>query len=118
MFYILSIFSLNINIHIEQFCKIICFYRIMTGSVSVNQNMKNPPLNVGVINPPDKFYKPVLYSPVQAERELGAINKDVYVSIQNSESITKKKTPKSVFVALGLGTLAICFPMLKKLIKR
>ena len=91
----------------------------MTGSVSsTNQNMKNPPLNVGVINPPDRYYKPVLYSHIQAERELGGINHDVYVSMKNSESITKKKTPKSVFVALGLGTLAICYPILKKIIKK
>ena len=97
--------------------EMICFNKIMTGSVNVNQNMKNPPLNVGIINPPDRHYKPVLYSPVQAERELGAINQDVYVSVKNSESITKKKTPKSVFVALGLGALAICFPIIKKLFK-
>ncbi len=90
----------------------------MTGSVSVNQHMRNQPLNVGIINPPDKYYKPVLYSPVQAERELGAINHDVYVSIQNSESITKKKTPKSVFAVLGLGALAFTFPFIKKLIKK
>ncbi len=90
----------------------------MTGSVSVNQNMKNPPLNVGVINPPDKYYKPVLYSHTQAERELGAINRDVYVSIKNSESITKKKTPKSVFITLGIAALVICFPKLRKLIKK
>ena len=89
----------------------------MTGSVSVNQNMKNPPLNVGIINPPDKFYKPVLYSPVQAEAELGRINHDAYVSIKKSESITEKKTPISVFVALGLAALAICIPSIKKLVK-
>ena len=90
----------------------------MTGSVSVNPNMKKPPLTVGIINPPDKCYKPVLYSPFQAEKELGALNQDVYVSIQNSESITKKKTPKSVFAFLGLGALALSFPILKKLFKR
>ncbi len=91
----------------------------MSGSVSnTNQNMKNPPLHVGVINPPNRYYKPVLYSNIQAERELGGINHDVYVSMKNSESITKQKTPKSVFVALGLGALAVCYPILKKLIKK
>ena len=90
----------------------------MTGSVSVNQNMKNPPLNVGIINPPDRYYKPTLYSPAQAERELGAINQDVYQSVQKSERINKKKTPKSLIVLLSLVALAFCFPKVRKLIKR
>ena len=90
----------------------------MTVSVSVNQKKKNPPPNVGVITPPDNYYKPVLYSGEQAGREFKKLDKDIYVSIKNSESITKKKTPKSVFVVLGLGALAILFPRLKKLIKK
>ena len=64
----------------------------MTGSVSVNQNMKNPPLNVGIINPPDRYYKPTLYSPAQAERELGAINQDMSINLfKNPKELTKRR---------------------------
>lgn len=89
----------------------------MENSVSVNQNMKNPQLNVGVLTPPNSFNKPVIYSHVQASRDFGILNQDIYTAMKNSETIERHKTPKSVFVALGLGMLAVCYPVLKKLIK-
>lgn len=90
----------------------------MENSVSVNNNMKNPPLNVGILTPPDRYNKPVLYSHVQASNEFNRLNHDIYTSMKSSESIEKKKTPKSVFVAFGLGLLAICYPILKQFIKK
>ncbi len=84
---------------------------------SVNINMNNAPLNLGVITPPDSHYKPVLYSHAQASKDFNKLNNDIYVSIKNSESIKKRKTPKSVFVTLGLGALAVCFPLVKKAFK-
>lgn len=89
----------------------------MENGVSVNQNMKNLPLRVGVIVPPDNHYKPVLYSHVQASKDFQVLNHDLYVSMKNSEDIRKKKTPTSVFVALGLGALVIAFPFIKKIFK-
>ena len=89
----------------------------MDNSVSVNSNMKNSALNVGILTPPDRYNKPVLYSHVQASNDFNRLNQDIYTSMKNSESIEKRKTPKSVFVALGIGTLALCYPILKKIIK-
>lgn len=94
-----------------------CFIRSMDNSVSVNTNMKNPPLNVGIITPPNDHYKPVLYSHIQASRDFQVLNHDLYVSMKNSESLEKKKTPKSVFVALGAGALALCYPLIRKVFK-
>lgn len=90
----------------------------MENSVSVNLNMKNPKLNVGILTPPNAFHKPVLYSPEQATRDITLINKDIYTSMKNSESLEKRKTPKSVFAFLGIGALAICFPFIKKIFKK
>ena len=95
----------------------ICFIEGMENGVSVNQNMKNSPLRVGVIVPPDNHYKPVLYSHVQASKDFQVLNHDLYVSMKNSEDIRKKKTPTSVFVALGLGALVVAFPFIKKIFK-
>ncbi|CDE60061.1 unknown [Fusobacterium sp. CAG:439] len=94
-----------------------CFNWGMENCAGVNQNMKNPQLNVGVLNPPDSFNKPVLYSHVQASKDFGRLNQDIYTSMKNSETIEKHKTPKSVFAALGVGLLAVCHPLLKKIIK-
>ncbi len=94
-----------------------CFIGIME-SVSVNQHMKNTGFNVGVIVPPDKFYKPVLYSDAKATRDFQMINKDIYEGKKKAKKLNEKKTPTSVFVFLGLASLAIAFPFLKKLIKK
>lgn len=91
-----------------------CFIGIMESSV--NANMKNPPLNVGVIIPPNDHYKPVLYSHEQASRQFNQLDHDIYYSIKKSEKANKHKTPKSVFWVLGLTALAIAFPFLKKLL--
>lgn len=84
----------------------------------VNTNVNNSSVPVGIINPPDRFYKPVLYSHVQATKDFNKLENDIYVSLKHSEKLEKRKTPPSVFVALGLGALAIGFPFLRKLIKR
>ena len=89
----------------------------MENSVSVNQNMKNPVLNVGILTPPNGFIKPVLYSHEQASRDFNRLNQDIYTSMKNTESIEKRKTPKSVFAFLGIGGLALSYPLIKKLLK-
>lgn len=86
-------------------------------SVSVNQNMQNPPLKVGVITPPDKFYKPVLYSDRAASIAFNVLDHDIYNAAQQSKKLNDKKTPTSVYVALGLAALAIAFPFVRKYIK-
>lgn len=92
-----------------------CFIGIME-SVSANQHMKNTGFNVGVVVPPDKFYKPVLYSDAKATRDFNQINRDIYEGQKKAKKLNEKKTPKSVFVFLGLASLALAFPFLKKLI--
>ena len=55
----------------------------MENSVSVNQNMKNSALNVGILTPPNGFTKPVLYSHEQASRDFSRLNQDIYTSMKN-----------------------------------
>lgn len=92
-----------------------CFIGIME---SVNQHMKNTGFNVGVVVPPNRFYKPVLYSDAKATSNFQIINRDIYDGVKKAKTLNKKKTPKSVFVFLGLASVAIAFPFLKKLIRR
>ena len=54
---------------------------------------------------------------LKASRDFQVLNHDLYVSMKNSESLEKKKTPKSVFVALGVGALALCYPLIRKVFK-
>lgn len=84
---------------------------------SVNQHMKNSSFKVGVIVPPDSFKKTVIYSDAQASRDVAKMHYDIYEGKKNAKNINEKKTPKSVFVFLGLGTLALAFPFIKKLFK-
>ena len=84
---------------------------------SVNQHMKNPPIAVGIVNPPNKFYKPVLYSDSVASYQFKQLQQDIYQSGKKSKKLNEKKTPKSVFVALGLGALALAFPLIKKALR-
>lgn len=86
-------------------------------SVSVNQHMKNKGFNVGIVTPPDKFYKPVLYSDAKATHDFQMLNKDIYEGQKRAKKLNEKKTPKSVFIFLGAASLAIAFPFLKKLVK-
>lgn len=85
---------------------------------SVNQNMKNSSFNVGIIQTPDSYYKPVLYSHVQASRDFNRLDEDIYQSMKKYEGKDTRKTPKSVFVALGAAALAICYPIIKTALKK
>lgn len=85
---------------------------------SVNQHMKNPPLNLGIIIPPDDHYKPVLYSDREASKAFNQLDYDIYQSVKKSEKANKKKTPKSVFWALGIAALALCIKPVRKLFKK
>lgn len=87
-------------------------------SVSSSLNMNNPKLNVGVLQPPDRFYKPVLYSDRAASKMFVQTERDIYGSRSKARPLDEKKTPKSVFVFLALACLAIAFPIVKKYIKK
>ncbi len=90
----------------------------MTGVAVQNQNMKNPPLNVGIITPPDRFNKPTLYSHVKATRDFNKLSEDIYVSVKKSESYDKRKTPKSVYAILSAIGLTSAFFIIKKCLKK
>ena len=82
-----------------------CFIGDMeTGSV--NSNMKNPPLHVGVVVPPDDHYRPVLYSDSMASYNFNRINKDIYQGVKSSKNLNEKKTPLPVKIILCAATIA------------
>lgn len=95
-----------------------CFIGIMESVNSTNAHMKNPPLNMGVIIPPDDHYKPVLYSDREASKAFNQLDHDIYQSVKKSEKANNKKTPKSVFWVLGLTALALCIKPVRKLFKK
>ena len=71
----------------------------------VNAHMKNAPLNVGVIIPPDAHYKPVLYSDVKATAQFNQLNQDIYAGVKRSKNINEKKTPLSIKIIAGIGAI-------------
>ena len=85
---------------------------------SVNSHMRNVNFNVGILTPPDDHYKPVLFSPVKATKDFCKLNQDIYQEQKKVKKLNDKKTPKSVFVFLGLASLAPAFMLIKRLIKR
>lgn len=84
---------------------------------SVNSYMKNPPLQVGIIVPPDDHFKPVLYSDIKASYDFNRLNHDIYQGVKSSKNINEKKTPLSVKILLAIGAIAASIPLLKKLFR-
>jgi len=80
--------------------------------------MKNPPLHVGVIIPPDDHYKPVLYSDYEATNRFRMINSDIYEGVKKSSKPDRYKTPLLVKIIAGVGVAFAGFFGLKKLIRR
>lgn len=84
----------------------------------VNNAMKNPELNVGVIVPPNKHYKPVLYSDSEAGRQFKQMDRDIYMNQKKYSFEDTKKAPKlitwgAVIAALSAAGLLI-FSKFKK----
>ena len=69
--------------------------------------------SVGELTAPDSHYRPVLFSPLDAQREHKQLNKDVYEQSQPYKP-KKKKIPTAVWVIAG----AICAITLLKLIRK
>lgn len=70
---------------------------------SVNTSMKNPSLNIGVVTPPGKIDKPVLYSDTEASKQFKDMQSDIYV---NSKKHSFEDTKKAPSVVKWLGTIA------------
>lgn len=84
----------------------------------VNAHMKNAPLNVGVIIPPDAHYKPVLYSDVKATAQFNQLNRDIYDGVKKSKNINEKKTPLSIKILGGIGAICAGIFAVNKYLKR
>lgn len=82
-----------------------------------NSSMKNPVLNVGVLIPPDEYYKPVLYSDIEASKNFNQLEQDIYRSVKKSKKLNERKTPKSVFAALGTCLLTVGIMKVKKMLR-
>jgi hypothetical protein len=80
--------------------------------------MKLPPVMVGEITPPDAFYKPVLHSEPAASAEFAVISKDIYDGTKSSAPLSARKTPTSVWCALGLIAAAAAFCAKKIIFKK
>ena len=77
---------------------------------SVNLNMKNPDLHVGVITPPDSHYKPVLYSDREASAKFNEMNADIYSKQKKLDFEDTKDTPKSVkYIGAAGGIAALAY---------
>lgn len=93
----------------------------MTGSVQnsvINNSPKPQGLHIGVISPPERFQKVVLYSDADATQQFKQLNRDVYTMQKKISFEETKKTPKSVWVVLGVGILTAAGFAVKKLIKK
>ena len=87
-------------------------------SDSVNNHMKNPKWNVGVLNVPNSHPNVVLYSPSQAELDFNKMDFDIYQQRQKATPANKKKTPKSLWWFLGTGLAVAGFFIVKYLMKK
>lgn len=93
----------------------------MTGSVQnsvINNSPKSQGLHIGVISPPERFQKVVLYSDADATQQFKQLNRDI-CTLQKKVSFEEtKKTPTSVWVVLGAGILTVAGFAVKKVFKR
>ena len=78
-------------------------YMVVMIENSANLPMKNPELNVGVLTPPNSFYKPVLYSDKEATDSFNKMDADVRKNAKPFEK--QQKTPvciKLLYWAAGI----------------
>lgn len=59
------------------------------------------PLNVGILNPPDKLPKVVVYSESEANRRYNNIQHDLYIDQKNAPAYKKKKGFPAILKILG-----------------
>lgn len=75
---------------------------------NVNLAMKNSDLNVGVIVPPNTYYKPELFSDKEATDSFNKIQSEVYKNVETFDK--SKKTPPIVKAIYWIGgTIASFF---------
>ncbi len=60
------------------------------------------PLNVGVLNPPDRLPKVVVYSKADADYRYKTMQNDIYISYKNATEPPKKGFPTILKIVGGL----------------
>ncbi len=76
----------------------------------INNSMQNSDLNVGVVVPPNKHYKPVLFSDREASDKFTAMNREIKAEQKLYSFEDTKKTPtlvKWLAGITGLGAVAL-----------
>lgn len=70
----------------------------MVSSVNSVQNnsMKNSELNIGVLVPPNKIDKPVIYSDADASKQFKQLKTDIYAKEKHYTFEDTKSTPKLI----------------------
>ena len=88
----------------------------MAGSVYTDFN--NSQHNVGVIIPPDRIKRCILFSDKEAVANIKTARQDIFINTKKPQFEDRFKTPKSVFYTLGAAAAAIAVPVLKKAFKK
>ena len=104
----------------KQFFAGSCFYINMADSVVnhvANTQVQKHPLNIGVLNPPNALYKPVLYSDKEANSNFKQISKDIYDKEHSKGFQDKRKTPLSVILTLVAAAAGGGWLVFKKAMK-
>lgn len=81
-------------------------------------NMKSPQFHMAPVVPPDRYYKPILYSHAKATHDFNIINRDINKGIKQSKNLREKKTPLSVKIIVGLTAAFATVFTLAKYIRR
>lgn len=71
----------------------------------INNSMQNSDLNVGVVVPPNKHYKPVLFSDKEASDKFVSMNKEIKSEQKHYSFEDTKKTPTLVKWLAGITGL-------------
>ncbi len=84
----------------------------------VNNSFNNPKFNVGVIIPPDKINRAILFSDKEASGNIKNAQYDVYLNTKKISFEDRYKTPKSIWYTLGAAAIAMLIPAARKFIKK
>ncbi len=85
----------------------------------VNPNMKNPPLEMGVLGVPNNHPRVVLYNPEGVKRDLQKINEDIYIQRKKNErKANDRKFPISVLILSAATLLLASVGIVKHFVKK
>ena len=89
----------------------------------INVNSNNNDYNsVGLLTPPDKIRRCVLYSDTEASQNINSARSDIYQNSKKPSFEKRFSTPKSVLYLVGTGALAavstLAYKYAKKFLKK